>query len=206
LACKSPDWEPQRQLLCHGAYTVPERDRWECGLHPGAPGFCNLIGRISWFLSGCQWRRAMVNYRNSGRRRQICLHRRWSPGNGELSAIGTYCLVHRLQNKIAKFNMDNGDIVWKHLHWRAERKIISREFLYDIKVEGNRVILMPEWHTGVWLQYRCQPVVSRIRFHSRRSQGPAGRSQALGCLWRSGRPGLHQWNQRTLRPGHVEPF
>jgi hypothetical protein len=46
------------------------------------------------------------------------------------------------KNMIAKINMDNGDIVWSNTYiGRAERKIISREFLYDIVVEGPRVIL-----------------------------------------------------------------
>jgi len=56
---------------------------------------------------------------------------------------GLIALFTGFKNKIAKFNMDNGDIVWENTYiGRAERKIISREFLYDIKVEGNRVILM----------------------------------------------------------------
>jgi len=56
---------------------------------------------------------------------------------------GLVALFTGFKNMIAKINMDNGDIVWSNTYiGRAERKLISREFLYDIKVEGNRVILM----------------------------------------------------------------
>jgi hypothetical protein len=55
---------------------------------------------------------------------------------------GLIALFTGFKNVIAKFNMDNGDIVWQNTYiGRAERKIISKEFLYDIKVEGNRVLL-----------------------------------------------------------------
>jgi outer membrane protein assembly factor BamB len=47
------------------------------------------------------------------------------------------------KNMIAKINMDNGNIVWSNTYiGRAERKLISGEFLYDIKVEGPKVILL----------------------------------------------------------------
>lgn len=55
---------------------------------------------------------------------------------------GLVALFTGFKNKIAKFNMENGDIVWENTYiGRAERKIISREFIYDIAVEGPRVIL-----------------------------------------------------------------
>jgi len=55
---------------------------------------------------------------------------------------GLVALFTGFKNMIAKINMDNGDIVWSNTYiGRAERKIISREFLYDITVEGPRVIL-----------------------------------------------------------------
>ncbi len=55
---------------------------------------------------------------------------------------GLVALFTGFKNVIAKFNMDNGDIVWQNAYiGRAERKVISREFLYDIAVEGPRVIL-----------------------------------------------------------------
>jgi len=55
---------------------------------------------------------------------------------------GLVALFTGFKNMIAKINMDNGDIVWSNTYiGRAERKLISKEFLYDIAVEGNRVIL-----------------------------------------------------------------
>ena len=45
---------------------------------------------------------------------------------------GLVALFTGFKNKIAKINMDNGDIVWSNTYiGRAERKIISREFLYE---------------------------------------------------------------------------
>jgi outer membrane protein assembly factor BamB len=55
---------------------------------------------------------------------------------------GLIALFTGFKNQIAKINMDNGDITWSNTYiGRAERKVISREFLYDIMVEGPRVIL-----------------------------------------------------------------
>lgn len=56
---------------------------------------------------------------------------------------GLVALFTGLKNVIAKINMDNGDIVWENTYiGRAERKLISKEFMYDIKVEGPRVLLI----------------------------------------------------------------
>lgn len=55
---------------------------------------------------------------------------------------GLVALFTGFKNQIAKINMDNGDIVWSNTYiGRAERKIISRDFLYDIAVEGPKVVL-----------------------------------------------------------------
>ena len=55
---------------------------------------------------------------------------------------GLVALFTGFKNVIAKFNMDNGDIVWQNTYiGRAERKIVSRDFIYDLQVEGPRVIL-----------------------------------------------------------------
>ena len=55
---------------------------------------------------------------------------------------GLVALFTGFKNMIAKINMDNGDIVWSNTYiGRAERKVLTREFLYDITVEGPRVIL-----------------------------------------------------------------
>jgi len=56
------------------------------------------------------------------------------------SALGA--LFTGFKNQIAKINVKNGDIVWENTYiGRAERKVISREFLYDLFVEGDKVIL-----------------------------------------------------------------
>ncbi|MBN3035681.1 MAG: PQQ-binding-like beta-propeller repeat protein [Bacteroidales bacterium] len=46
------------------------------------------------------------------------------------------------KNQIAKINVKNGDIVWENTYvGRAEKKVISKEFVYDLEVNDNKVIL-----------------------------------------------------------------
>ncbi|MCX6234945.1 MAG: PQQ-binding-like beta-propeller repeat protein [Bacteroidetes bacterium] len=55
---------------------------------------------------------------------------------------GLGALFTGFKNQIAKFNMSNGDIVWENTYiGRAERKIVSRDFIYDLDVENNKVFL-----------------------------------------------------------------
>lgn len=46
------------------------------------------------------------------------------------------------KNQIAKINVDNGEIIWENTYiGRAERKVISREFLFDLNVANDKVFL-----------------------------------------------------------------
>lgn len=46
------------------------------------------------------------------------------------------------KNQIAKIDLSNGDIVWENTYiGRAERKVISREFLFNLNLESDKVIL-----------------------------------------------------------------
>jgi len=46
------------------------------------------------------------------------------------------------KNQIMKVNIDNGDIIWENTYiGRAERKVISKEFLYDLTLENNKLFL-----------------------------------------------------------------
>ncbi len=46
------------------------------------------------------------------------------------------------KNQIAKINVQNGDIIWENTYiGRAERKVWTREFVFDLDVDGNKVIL-----------------------------------------------------------------
>jgi len=56
------------------------------------------------------------------------------------SALGA--LFSGFKNQIAKINLKNGDIEWENTYiGSAERKVISRDFLYDLFVDGDKVIL-----------------------------------------------------------------
>lgn len=56
------------------------------------------------------------------------------------SALGA--LFTGFKNQIAKINIKNGDIVWENTFiGRAERKVISGEFIYDLFADGDKVIL-----------------------------------------------------------------
>lgn len=57
------------------------------------------------------------------------------------SSLGA--LFTGFKNQIAKVDIRNGDIVWENTYiGRAERKVISREFLYDLFIDGDKVMLM----------------------------------------------------------------
>lgn len=46
------------------------------------------------------------------------------------------------KNQIVKIDLSNGNILWENTYvGRAERKVISREFLYDLDVAGDKVFL-----------------------------------------------------------------
>lgn len=55
---------------------------------------------------------------------------------------GIAALFTGFKNQIAKLNVQNGDIIWENTYiGRAERKVISKEFVFGLDVEGNQVIL-----------------------------------------------------------------
>jgi len=57
---------------------------------------------------------------------------------GSLGALFTF-----FKNQIAKFNMSNGDIVWENTYiGRAERKVLTRDFIYDLDVHDGKVFLL----------------------------------------------------------------
>ena len=46
------------------------------------------------------------------------------------------------KNQIAKINMKTGEVIWENTYiGRADRKVISRDFVYDLDVDGDKVIL-----------------------------------------------------------------
>ena len=46
------------------------------------------------------------------------------------------------KNQIAKIDLTNGNILWENTYvGRAERTVITKDFLYDLDVEGDKVIL-----------------------------------------------------------------
>jgi outer membrane protein assembly factor BamB len=56
------------------------------------------------------------------------------------NALGA--LLTGFKNQIAKINLSNGEIVWENTYvGRAERKVLTKEFLFELKVEENKVFL-----------------------------------------------------------------
>ena len=55
---------------------------------------------------------------------------------------GLTALFSGFKNQIAKVNLDNGSIEWEATYiGRAERKVLTREFLYNLDTDGDRVYL-----------------------------------------------------------------
>lgn len=51
-------------------------------------------------------------------------------------------LFSGFKNQIVKIDLSNGNILWENTYvGRAERKVISREFLYDLDIAGDKVFL-----------------------------------------------------------------
>lgn len=51
-------------------------------------------------------------------------------------------LLSGFKNQIAKINMKTGEIVWENTYvGRADRKVLTKEFLYDLNVVDDKVVL-----------------------------------------------------------------
>lgn len=67
--------------------------------------------------------------------------------DGHLIAVnfvpgGLGALFTGFKNQITKINLKNGEIVWEQNYvGRAERKVITKEFLFDLDVKGDIVVL-----------------------------------------------------------------
>lgn len=56
---------------------------------------------------------------------------------------GLIAFFKGFKNQIAKFNMKNGDIIWESTYiGRAERKVWTREFVYELDVRDDKVFLL----------------------------------------------------------------
>ncbi len=55
---------------------------------------------------------------------------------------GIGALLTGFKNQVAKINMTNGDILWENVYvGRAERKVWTKEFVYDLSVVDDKVFL-----------------------------------------------------------------
>lgn len=53
-----------------------------------------------------------------------------------------FALLSGFENQIARIDLRNGNIIWENTYvGRAERKVISKEFLYALNVAGDKVFL-----------------------------------------------------------------
>ncbi|MCB0397599.1 MAG: PQQ-binding-like beta-propeller repeat protein [Flavobacteriales bacterium] len=71
---------------------------------------------------------------------------------------GLGALFTGFKNQIAKINLDNGDLLWEQAYvGRAERKVITREFIFDLELKDDMVVLKMngiqtyDWKTGAKL-------------------------------------------------------
>jgi hypothetical protein len=55
---------------------------------------------------------------------------------------GIVALFTGFKNQIVRINMKTGEVLWENTYiGRADRKIITRDFVYDLDVDGDKVIL-----------------------------------------------------------------
>ena len=56
---------------------------------------------------------------------------------------GLAAMFSGYKNQMAKFNLKNGDVIWEATYiGRAEKKIWTKEFVYDLDVKGDKVFLL----------------------------------------------------------------
>lgn len=55
---------------------------------------------------------------------------------------GIVALFTGFKNQIVRINMKTGEVLWENTYiGRADRKVISKDFVYDLDVDGDKVIL-----------------------------------------------------------------
>ncbi|MCB0431304.1 MAG: PQQ-binding-like beta-propeller repeat protein [Flavobacteriales bacterium] len=71
---------------------------------------------------------------------------------------GLAALFSGFKNQIAKIDLNNGDVLWEQTYvGRAERKVVTREFVFDLDLKDDMVVLKMngiqtyDWKTGAKL-------------------------------------------------------
>ncbi len=55
---------------------------------------------------------------------------------------GIVAFFTMFKNQIVRINMKNGEVIWENSYiGRADRKVVTRDFIYDLELDGDKVIL-----------------------------------------------------------------
>lgn len=110
---------------------IPELDGFAISLKDRLVWILSRTGEEKW--STDKFKGVVGEYVITGDSKLVMVN--FVPGN--LAA-----LFSGFKNQIVKIDLTNGNILWDNTYvGRAERKVISKDFLYDLDVEGDKVIL-----------------------------------------------------------------
>jgi outer membrane protein assembly factor BamB len=110
---------------------IPELDGFAISLKDRLVWILSRTGEEKW--STDKFKGVVGKYVITGDSKLVMVN--FVPGN--LAA-----LFSGFKNQIVKIDLTNGNILWDNTYvGRAERKVISKDFLYDLDVEGDKVVL-----------------------------------------------------------------
>jgi outer membrane protein assembly factor BamB len=110
---------------------IPELDGFAISLKDRLVWILSRTGEEKW--STDKFKGVVGKYVITGDSKLVMVN--FVPGN--LAA-----LFSGFKNQIVKIDLTNGNILWDNFYvGRAERKVISKDFLYDLDVEGDKVVL-----------------------------------------------------------------
>ena len=110
---------------------IPELDGFAISLKDRLVWILSRTGEEKW--STDKFKGVVGEYVITGDSKLVMVN--FVPGN--LAA-----LFSGFKNQIVKIDLTNGNILWDNTYvGRAERKVISKDFLYDLDVEGDKVVL-----------------------------------------------------------------
>jgi outer membrane protein assembly factor BamB len=92
-------------------------------------------------------------------------------------------LLTGFKNQIAKINMKTGEIMWENTYvGRAHRKILTKEFMYDLNVVNDKVVL--ELDGLQMYDYKTGAQLWSAAFDYERVFAQATKCKHIWCVWR----------------------
>lgn len=123
--------ETYQNLTDESIVYVPEEDAFAITLKDKLVWVKAKTGEEQWSTS--KFKGTVGKYVVTGNRQMVMVN---------FQPEGLKALLSGYKNQIVRIDLSNGNIIWENTYvGRAERKVISRDFIYDLDVQGDKVIL-----------------------------------------------------------------